>query len=189
MCKFNIQVRFNNGILCISGLCILLDENPVGWQLLQILHSVLSVSVVIFFSVQVGGKIKLLVENLFTSLPILRKHYSNKAPNSMVMSLLFLILGLILRIPLWNLYLIGLADQEEQILEKISHQAILRNNTSVYYFINMDWLLVLHFSSVNISFLLSFSYFFTTVIEEFKQRYMSLQMNSQLCDSNISCIV
>lgn len=160
----------------ISGLCILFEENPVWCQLVQIVHSVLVVSVVIYFYVCVGGKIKLLVESLITSSPILRKRWHNKAPSSMLMSSLLLIFGLTLCIPLRNQYLIGLVDQEDQIIEQISYQ-VIQNNTTVYYCINLDWLLVFHFSFLNIGFLLSFSYFFAAVIEQLKQKYMTENQN------------
>ena len=154
-----------------AGLCILFEENPVWCQLVQIVHSVLSVSVVIYFYVRVGGKIKLFVENLITSLPISRERGDSKMLYSMVMSSLFLILGLTLCIPLRNLYLTGLVHQEDQIIEQISHQ-VIQNKTTVYYCINLDWFLVFHFSSLNMGFLLSFSYFFATAIEELKQKFM-----------------
>ena len=147
------------------------EENPVWCQLVQIVHSVLSVSVVIYLYVRVGGKIKLFVENLITSLPISRERGDSKTLYSMVMSSLFLILGLTLCIPLRNLYLTGLVHQEDQIIEQISHQ-VIQNKTTVYYCINLDWFLVFHFSSLNMGFLLSFSYFFATAIEELKQKFM-----------------
>ena len=89
------------------------------------------------------------------------------------MSLLSLIVGLTFCIPLRNLYLTDLADQEDKIVEEISRQG-LQNENKVYFSINVDWLLVFYFSVLNISFLLSFSYCSATVID-----FMREELNQQ----------
>ena len=155
-------------------MCIIFEENPVWCQLVLIIQSLLSIVVFIHVLIRVGGNIKWLLEKLITYLPVSLKRCENKTLNSIVMSLLFLVLGLTLCIPLRNLYLTGLADQEDKIVAEISRQ-VIENDINVYLSINVDWLLVFYFSFLNIGFLLSFSYCSATVIdlmrEELKQEF------------------
>jgi membrane-anchored glycerophosphoryl diester phosphodiesterase (GDPDase) len=136
-------------------------------------YSLLSILAFTYILISVGGKIKWLLEDLITHSTVLSEFWNTKAMNSIVMSLLSLIVGLTFCIPLRNLYLTDLADQEDKIVEEISRQG-LQNENKVYFSINVDWLLVFYFSVLNISFLLSFSYCSATVID-----FMREELNQQ----------
>ena len=139
------------------------EENSVCCQLAVMIHSLLAIFVFGYFVQSIGGKIKQLLENRTASETVSPKFGNNKVRN-LLASLIFIILGLCLCIPLRYLYSINFNDQVERIVGEISRQ-VVQKETNVYLFINVDWVLVLYYSFLNVGFLLSFSYCSATLIE------------------------
>ena len=157
------QTTLVNTVSVKRGLCIMFEENSVWCQIAVMIHSLLAIFVFAYFVYSIGGKIKQLLENRTASATVSSKFGNNKVRN-LLASLIFIILGLCLSLPLRYLYLTNFNDQVENIVGEISHQ-VGQKETNVYLFINVDWVLVLYFSFLNVGFLLSFSYCSATLIE------------------------
>lgn len=154
----------------------MIEDNLVWRCLALFIYCLRSIFVCKYILLPVGRKIKSVLENAVTSLSIIPKGCNNRVANSIMMSLLFLVSGLILCIPLRHLYLSGLTYQEDRIVREITSDLIHKDN-AVYFFINVDWLPVLYFSFLCTSFLLSFSYCIATAFDTMQQE---LQMRKDV---------
>jgi hypothetical protein len=172
-------------ILCTSGLCTMFEENTPWSQLVVMIHSLLAISVFLYFIYSIGGKIKQLVENNKAASTVSTKCGKDKIRN-LIAPLILIFLGFCLCIPLRHLYLTNLNDQAENMVGEVSRR-VIQNDTNVYLFMNVDWLLVAYYSFLNIGFLLSFSYCTAVIIEliqeELIQKYTQNEKEFEIVPS------
>lgn len=160
MCVFHSYVL----VEFVLGLCTLFPRSTVYRLVVPVIHSLAFIIVTTLFVVNVGSQIKLFLDDLVIRRKSVAQDNNESTAfkiKSIAISLLLLVAGLILCIPVRNLYMADFREQEQQNIKDIV-QAV--ETEGIVHLFRIKLLFAFYFSILCTGFFLSFSYFLATII-------------------------